>query len=157
MGNIFMPYQKRGIHWENLEKAKTLVERLSLDVSSSDERQFEDRISGALQPNFDEFIDQRNIQQTITRVTLFGHDHRPDMSIGTDGIAIEVKLAKSGSSFREAIGQALIYRIGYRFVLIVWVDITKDKIYKLSLNDKKTREIEFLKEMEEQNIFCIIK
>ena len=157
MGNAFLPFQKRGQFWESLEKAKNIIGKLSLDISANDERKFEDRISGALQPNFNDFIDQRNMKQTMTRVTLFGHDHRPDMSIGTDGIAIEVKLAKNGSSFREAIGQAFMYRMGYRFVLVVWVDTTKDKIYKKSLEDKSTKEIEFLKELEDHNIYCLIK
>jgi len=157
MKSAFLPYQKRGQYWESLQKAKNIIERLSLDIHTEKESKFEDRISGALQPNFSDFIDQRNVKQTITRVTLFGHDHRPDMSIGTDGIAIEVKVAKTGQSFREAIGQSFIYRMGYRFVLVIWIDNTKQKIYKKSLLDLETKEKDFLRELEEHNIFCLIK
>lgn len=155
--NTFKPGRHTGLHWENLKKAKEIIERLSLDIRSEDERKFEDRISGALQPNFKKFIDQRNIKQVITRVTLFGHDHRPDMSIDTDGIAIEVKTAKSGQSFREAIGQSMIYRLGYRFVIVVWVDSTKHKMYKSQCYKTDSSEFKFMKELENYNIHCIVK
>lgn len=155
--SIFLTGKRTGKYWESLQRAKEIIERLSLDVSSVTEREYENRISGALQPNFPSFIDQRNIQQVMTRVTLFQHDHRPDMSIDKDGIAIEVKPAKGGSSFREAIGQAMIYRLGYRFTIIVWVDGTKDKMYKSVCSDPATNEYKFIKELEEINIFCIVK
>ena len=109
--SVFMSGKKYGKYWDNLNMALEIIKRLSLDVKSERESKFEDRISGALQPNFESFIDQRNIQQTMTRITLFGHDHRPDMSIGTDEVAIEVKFVKAGWSFREAIGQSMIYRL----------------------------------------------
>lgn len=75
-----------------------------MNLNAIDERKYEDRIASALQPHFDDFIDQRNIQQTMTRVTIFAHDHRPDISIGKDGIAVEVKLINGGQSFLQAIG-----------------------------------------------------
>ena len=155
--SIFKAGRRKGIHSENLAKAKGIIERLSLDINAKNERKFEDRISGALQPNFDKFIDQRNTKQVMTRVTVFGHDHRPDMSIEEDGVAIEVKAVKTGSSFREAIGQSMIYRLGYRFVIVLWVDTTKGKIYKNLCDDPNSNESLFIKEMEDYNIFCIIK
>ncbi len=138
--SVFKTGKRTGIHWENLNKAKDIIKRLSLDIKAYDARKFEDRISGALQPNFEKFIDQRNIKQVMTRVTLFGHDHRPDMSIDKDGVAIEVKTAKTGSSFREAIGQSMIYRLGYRFVIILWVDSTRDKSYKNLCSNINSKE-----------------
>ncbi|MBN2423699.1 MAG: hypothetical protein JXR46_04080 [Calditrichaceae bacterium] len=154
---IFMTSRHTGRHWDSLQKAKGIIEKLSLDIKGYDERKFEDRISGALQPNFNHFIDQRNLKQVMTRVPIFDHDHRPDMSIGTDGIAIEVKSIKSGASFREAIGQSMIYRIGYRFVIVVWVDSTRHKTYKQLCDDPESIESQFIKEMEDYNIFCVVK
>jgi hypothetical protein len=155
--STFKDGRKKGYYWESLLKIKEIVDRLSLDMNYNTEKEFEDRIAGALQPNFDDFIDQRNTKQTMTRVTLFDHDHRPDLSIGEDGIAIEVKLAKSGESFRSAIGQSLIYRMGYRFSLVIWIDTSKNKRYVNSVKDKKHKEKEFLLALEQQNIFSIIK
>ncbi|PJZ77383.1 hypothetical protein [Leptospira neocaledonica] len=155
--SVFVANRKTGYYWESLDTIKKIVGRLSLDINAEDERKFEDRLSGALQPNFDDFIDQRNIQQVMTRITAFGHDHRPDMSIGKDGVAIEVKVIRTGSSIREAIGQAFIYRLGYRFVVIIWVDTSKDKSYKVSIEDPNSQEFQFLKELEEHNIYCLVK
>lgn len=155
---IFKPAKRTGIHWKNLQKAIRTIKKIPLDIRGDSERKFEDRISGALTLVFkDAFIDQRNTQQVMTRVPLFDHDHRPDMSIETDGVAIEVKVIKSGQSFREAIGQSLIYRLGYRFVLVIWIDKSKKKTYKSLVEDKKSDENKFLKQLEENNIYCIIK
>lgn len=155
--SVFMSAKKYGKYWENLNRALEIIKRLSLDVKSERESKYEDRISGALQPNFDNFIDQRNIKQTMTRITLFGHDHRPDMSIGTDEVAIEVKFVKAGWSFREAIGQSMIYRLGYRFVVVVWVDATSNKVYGNLIQDENSNESKFIKELEKNNIYCVIK
>lgn len=156
--SIFKPSKRTGIHWKNLQKAIRLIKNVPLEIRGDSERKFEDRISGALALSFkDLFIDQRNLQQVMTRVTLFDHDHRPDMSVDVDGVAIEVKVIKSGQSFREAIGQSLIYRLGYRFVIVIWVDVTKKKTYKELMTNKKSDEYKFIQELEESNIFCIVK
>ncbi len=154
---VFLAGKRTGYYWESLQKAIEIIERVSLDINAEDERKFEDRLSGALQPNFKDFIDQRNIKQVMTRITAFNHDHRPDMSIADDGVAIEVKVLRSGQSVREALGQALIYRLGYRFVIIVWVDATKTKEYKTAVMKKDSPESGLIQELQESNIFCIIK
>ncbi|MCK4642838.1 hypothetical protein KAU32_04285 [bacterium] len=155
---IFKTSKKRGIHWDNLQKAIRDVKKLSLEMKGDIERNYEDKISGALSMQFEKsFIDQRNTQQVMTRISLFDHDHRPDMSIGNDGVAIEVKVIKGGSSFREAIGQSIFYRLGYRFVLVIWIDVSKNKHYRALLKDKESSEYTFVKEFENDNIFCIVK
>ena len=157
MSELLSGYRK-GHYWECLQKILKTLNEISLDITGDHERQFEDRIAATLGFLFkNDFIDQRNTKQVITRVTLFGHDHRPDMSVGTDGIAIEVKLAKSGQSFREAIGQSLIYRMGYRFVIVVWIDTTRDKVYNKAFENEEGDEKKFLRLLEDHNIFCVIK
>ena len=47
--------------------------------------------------------------------------------------------------------------LGYRFVIVLWVDATKGKIYKTLCDDQNSNESLFIKEMEDYNIFCIIK
>ena len=113
--SIFKSSTKNSQHYKNLLKLlRSIKSMTALEIRSKDERKFEDRIAGLLSDKFkSDFVDQRNTQQTITRVTMFDHDHRPDMSIGHGkdklGMAIEVKVAKSGDSFRQAIGQAFKY------------------------------------------------
>ncbi len=77
------------------------------------------------------------------------------MSIETDNVAIEVKLLKGTASFKEALGQAMIYRLGYRFVILVWVDTTKQKTYRKVMTNEK--ESAYLSALEDLNIFVIIK
>ena len=90
---VFKPSKRTGFHWKNLQKTIRTIKRVvPLDIRGDRERKFEDRIAGALTLPFKEFfIDQRNTKQVMTRVSLFDHDHRPDMSIDTDGVAVEVK------------------------------------------------------------------
>jgi len=155
---VFKPAKRRGKHWEDLINVMEVVKKVPLELSTTLERKYEDRIAGALSIYFgDQFIDQRNTKQVMTRISLFNHDHRPDLSIDSDGVAIEVKIAKTGQSFREAIGQAILYRIGYRFVLIVIVDRTKNKTYSSLINDENSTEHKFIKDLEEENIFCLLK
>jgi len=155
--SAFLAARRSGSYWKSLKKCLSIVDRLSLDINATDERKYEDRIAGALQPNFEDFVDQRNRRQTVTRVTIFAHDHRPDMSIYEDGVAVEVKVIRDGQSFRQAIGQALLYRMGYRFVVIVWIDTTSQKEYKSLITEKGSSEARFIKELEDYNIFCCIK
>ncbi len=153
--SAFKPSRTGSIYWEKLQKAIDLIKNMKLDVSGQDERIFEDRIAGILSFNFDDFIDQRNIQQVMTMAPMFDHRFRPDMSIGTDNVAIEVKTTKGPSSFRDAIGQALIYRTVYRYIIIVWKDLTPGKTYREVFT--REHEVAFLRELEQMNIFCLIK
>ena len=156
--STFKKAKKGGnIYWNELQKAIIIIKKINLDLNYTKEAQFEDRISGALQPTFENFIDQRNIQQKMTRVTIFGHDHRPDMSIGVDGTAIEVKIGKNGQSYREALGQSLIYRMTYRFVIVVVIDNSKNKAYREQFKDESSAEFKLIKELEKNNIYMIIK
>ncbi len=157
MKPIFLRSRKDGHLFKNLKESIKIIHRVSLDLNKNDERTFEDRISGALQPQFEKFIDQRNIQQKMTRITLFEFDHRPDMSIETDGVAIEVKVIRNGSSIREAIGQAMVYRTGYKFILVILVDISKGKVIKNKFEEKNSSENKFLRELEKDNIFFVVK
>lgn len=154
--NIFMPSRQGSSHWEKLQMTIRSIKSLNLDIAGKEEKDFENRISGVLSESFKaDFIDQRNLQQVMTMVPIFDHEFRPDMSIGTDNVAIEVKLLKGTNSFKESLGQAMIYRLGYRYVILVWIDTTKQKTYRKVMTNEK--EAAYLKELEDLNIFVIIK
>jgi len=155
----FKPNRKSGVHYSNLTKAlRTIKGMKNLDIYGKDERKFEDRLAGALGLKFGkDLIDQRSKKQPMTSVPLFDHTHRPDMSIGTDGVAIEVKVITSGGSFREAIGQGLMYRVKYRFAIIIWIDPTKNKTYIEAINRRNSDEKKFLSFLEQQGVYYIIK
>jgi hypothetical protein len=153
--SAFKSSRKGSQQWEDLQKALRVIKSLDLDITIKEERNLEDRLAAVLSGHFKDFIDQRSIKQVMTMVPLFDHSHRPDMSIGTDNVAFEMKLIKDANSFREAIGQAIIYRTGYRFVVIVWKDLTSQKRYKKAFENE--REKALVEELEEMNIFCVVK
>ncbi|RMH11971.1 MAG: hypothetical protein D6698_15730, partial [Gammaproteobacteria bacterium] len=66
-----------------------------------------------------------------------------------------VKIIKGTESFRSAIGQALIYRMGYRYVIIVWKDLDKKEPYSAAFAQDKEKG--FIDELSKMNIFCILK
>ncbi|MCH7535281.1 MAG: hypothetical protein IH948_05980 [Bacteroidetes bacterium] len=158
--SAFKPSRAGSMHEKNMKSALRKLKGIeSLNLNSTDEKDYENRIAGVLKDKFkNDFVDQRDTQQTMTRVTMFDHDHRPDMSIGPErdrlGIAIEIKVAKSGDSIRQAIGQSFIYRMDYRYVIVVLIDPTKEKRY---LNTFGKKEKKFSKELEANKIYLIIK
>jgi len=156
-----MPGRRSGKSWEDCEHAIKAIYRLNIKKTDRTEKHFENRIAALMEmqdfPSGERFIDQRSIHDVVTRITLFSSDHRPDMSIGKDGIAIEVKAADHGNKVKQAISQALFYRIGYRFVIVVIVDITDDwGIYACLRERGNTKEVQIVDDLEEHlNIFVI--
>ena len=143
--------QRRGAYWEDCQRAIKVIKNMNLQKSDEYERLFEGRISQVLDGmSFnDKFIDQRSTQDVLTRVTLFGKDHRPDMSVGDDGTAIEVKLVFDGNKVKEALSQAIFYRVHYRFVIVILVDITEDGVITMLINDQETTEAAMVEDFDE--------
>ncbi len=154
--NAFMPSRKGSSHWEKLQQVIKMIKSLNLDIRGKEEKDFENRISGVLSEHFKEdFIDQKSLKQVMTMVPIFDHQFRPDMSIESNNVAIEVKLLKGTNSFKEALGQSIIYRLGYKYVITVWIDMTKKKTHlKVMSNEKETA---LLTALEDLNIFVIVK
>ena len=95
--------------------------------------------------------------EKITQASLFGFKHRPDATIGKDGTAIEIKVVSGSQSIREILGQAIAYRMHYRFVILVLVDHTPDRQILELCSDKKTQEYTLLKGFADNlNIFSVI-
>ena len=154
---IYLPARKTGMYWEDCKKVIQRLKKSNFEMRYKKEKEFEGLVVGSLQTiKFNqEFIDQRSAGQPITRVTLFGKDHRADMSVGTDGTAIEVKLVKNGDDVRTAIGQGLFYRTGYRFVILLLVDAMSRHTVFESIHKKGSLESLLLEEFKEINIFVM--
>lgn len=163
--NYFKPNRRGGKYYDVLNRAiEVIEEKLKLNFgSSSKEKDYENRVAGALLTGMDElddeirFIDQRDVQETLTRITLCGYDHRPDMSFGRDGIAIEIKRLSGSQSVREFIGQTIVYRNGYRFVIGVLIDERKNKPIKKRFEDPTTEEYKLKEYLESIGVFLIVK
>lgn len=95
--------------------------------------------------------------EKITTADVFGFKHHPDLTIGNDGTAIELKVIQSGHSIREAIGQALCYRTHYRFAIMALMDLTKDRLVVNRCADKNSPAHKLLKSLcDECGIFTIV-
>jgi len=104
-------------------------------------------------------IDQIRLKQDQKRskVTAFGFDHAPDITIDKDGTAIELKLIENGDDLRACLGQALVYRFGYRFAIMVLIDRTENQFVVESLRSKGSKEAKMLRDMCDQlNIFTVV-
>ena len=88
---------------------------------------------------------------------MFGFNHRPDIAIGIDGTAIEIKVVANSRSVRDVLGQALTYRMHYRFVILVLVDKTPNRQIVELARDKKSNEYALLSGLKESlNIFTVV-
>jgi hypothetical protein len=88
---------------------------------------------------------------------LFGFNHRPDVSIGNNGTAIEIKVISTGHDIRDILGQAIAYRMRYRFVILVLVDQTDGhKVVELC-KSKGSQEFTLLSGLaSDMNIFTVV-
>jgi len=71
-------------------------------------------------------------------VYCFGKNHRPDITLGDDGAAVELKFV-TYAGLREAIGQGFLYRLRYKFAFLILI-ISEDRasIYNdLAINEEK--------------------
>ena len=93
----------------------------------------------------------------MTKASLFGCSHWPDVSSGNSGTAVEIKVVQGGPGMRDILGQAIAYRMHYRFVILVIIDQTPEyKIVELC-QDKSSQEYRLLSGLaDELNIFSIV-
>ncbi len=156
-----MQGRRDGKYWEDCEYTIKALSKLDLSKTEMTEKEFEDRVAWFLGkqtfPGGERFIDHRVHHDAASEIALFSSVHRPDMSIGRDGTAIEVKAADHGNKVKQAISQALFYRIGYRFAIVLLVDTTdQGDIYAGLREHGNTREVQFIDDLEEHlNIFVI--
>jgi hypothetical protein len=95
--------------------------------------------------------------QKMTKASLFGFSHWPDVSIGNSGTAVEIKVVQGGPGVRDILGQAIAYRMHYRFVILVLIDQTQEgKIVELCQN-KDSQEYHLLSGLANNlSIFTIV-
>lgn len=95
--------------------------------------------------------------QKMTKASLFGFSHWPDVSIGNSGTAVEIKVVQGGPGVRDILGQAIAYRMHYRFVILVLIDQTDERRIVELCQDKSSQEFQLLSGLaSELNIFTIV-
>ena len=158
----FVPSAKRGQHYELATFAVRRLKKVNVLVKGKTERHFEHTIishlqaSSKLRPNLITQIGVEEVEKIIPGV-LFGFSHRPDVSIGKDGTAIEIKVVSSGHSVRDILGQAIAYRMHYRFVILVLIDKTADRNIVNLCQSKDSSESSLLSGLaDKMNVFTIV-
>jgi hypothetical protein len=158
----FRPGEKRGIHFELALEAAHRIKRENLLTKTVDEKVLENVLVACL--NSSRKLRPYLITQTfskpvekITRPTVFGFKHAPDITIGNDGTAIELKVVLNAQDVRDCLGQALCYRAGYRFAIVVLVDRTDERVVVGSCQSKESSEYKLLRGLCDQfNIFSVV-
>ena len=152
---------RRGTHYELAVFAARKIQKLNFALKAKSEAEYEVALTQSLNSSRklkDYLITQKESEpvEKITPADVFGFRHRPDLTIGNDGTAIELKVIHNGQAIREALGQALCYRTWYRFVILVLLDLTKDKIMVNRCRDKTSNAYKLLQGLTDMNIFTIV-
>lgn len=158
----FVSTAQRGQHFDLAKLAIKKLKRKDLALKGKNERQFEQSVvsylqsSRLIQKNLITQVGKEEVEK-ITQASLFGFSHRPDASIGKDGTAIEIKVISGGQAARDILGQAIAYRMHYRFVILVLVDVTENNQIVKLCKDKKSKEFSLFTGLAEtMNVFSII-
>jgi len=158
----FVNSRREGKHFELVKFAVKKLRKVNLQLKAQNEREYEQVVVSFLQSSKklkNNLITQVTVDEVekITHATLFGFKHRPDVTIGNNGTAIEIKLISNGTQIRDILGQGLVYRMNYRFVILVIVDNTSDRTIVELCNKKNSSEYGFLTNLAEDfNIFTIV-
>lgn len=156
---------RRGRVWEDLRTLDRIIREPGTHffLSGKNEREFETQFSGRLAGLGNSFhgpiISQFDRTRPVRSVHVFGKKHRPDLTIGEDGIAVEMKFV-SGSldGVKQAVGQSLFYRIGYRFVVNIHIlDEGFKNLYHECLNGEELGIERIFRDLaEDKNVFNYI-
>jgi len=158
----FINSRRTGKHFDLAKFTVSKLKTINLSKKAKNERELEQAIvsrleaSPKIRKNLITQVNEDEVEK-ITQANLFGFRHKPDASIGNDGTAIEIKIVRNSQSIREIIGQAIAYRMHYRFVILVIIDKTSDyQIVELcqQRNSHERRLLEGL--AEEFNVFSVV-
>ena len=125
----FIRSQRRGAHYALVNIAIGRLKLMDLTLKGKTEQNFEHTIvsylrsSGELSRNLITQLGENEVEK-FTPADLYGFRHRPDVAIGQNGTAIEIKAITGSQAIRDVLGQALAYRVQYRYVILVLIDRT---------------------------------
>ena len=158
----FASGSRRGQHFELATLALKKLRKVNLLLKDRSELHFEHTIvshlqsSPRLRKNLITQIGSEEVEK-ISKASLFGFSHRPDVSIGNGGTAVEIKTVHGGPGIRDILGQAIAYRMHYRFVLLVLIDLTEGRKVVELCKDKHSQEFCLLSGLADtMNILTIV-
>jgi len=115
---------RRGRVWDDANALHQQLLKFPFATTGSNENAFERGFATTLMST-EERYNQEVITQikkgvSVQSVFAFGKKHRPDMTIGENGIAVELKFIRYGG-LKDAIGQGYLYRLKFKFVFLVLI------------------------------------
>lgn len=157
----FKQSRRSGKYWEDAITLDKIITDHNFITTGKTERDFENGLSSVLDTRKNRFncsvMSQVSRETKVSSVYCFGKNHRPDMTLDENGIAIEVKFVNY-SGLKDAIGQGYMYRLQYRFVfLILVVKSTKKEFYEDLSVGKERPMVDMLQHLaDHMNIFTYI-
>ena len=122
-----------------------MIHAFPFHTTGKNERDFETGFATSLitmQRDFSsKVVTQIDKSSTVRSVYCFGKKHRPDMTLGENGIAIELKFI-TYAGLKDAIGQGYLYRLRYRFVVLVLIVSEQRKVIYEDLAIGKEKDLE---------------
>lgn len=138
----FESVRRRGRYWDDCKTLHTLINDFPFHTTGKNERDFENGFATTLMTIRKSFnskvITQIDKSSTVQSIYCFGKNHRPDMTLDENGLAIELKFI-TYAGLKDAIGQGFLYRLRYKFVFLLLV-ISEDRsstYYDLDTNKEK--------------------
>lgn len=162
MTNGFRAMKRRGVHYDLARRAVECLRTTAFPAKTQKERVLEHTMVSslmsvpAIRPHLITQLDDDPVDK-VTHSEVLGFRHRPDATIGRDGTALELKMVRTGQPLREAIGQAIAYRVAYRFVVLVLIDRTPHRRMLELAADESMPGYELLTALaREMGIFTIV-
>lgn len=153
--------RRRGKYWDDVKKLDELFHDYPFHTTGKNERDFENGIASTLMAMRKQFngkvITQIDKTTTVKSIYCFGKRHRPDFTLDENGVAIEVKFI-TYSQLKEAIGQGHLYRLRYRFVILLLIVSEAKKDVYVNIAEGKEKDLENVLQhlADNMNIFTYI-
>lgn len=163
--NGFKKGVRTGEYYELAIEAIKRIKKINFMLKGKDERDYEFYLvsqlesSRNLKPHLITQVinDPKDSGVIMTRADFFGFRHSPDVGIGDDGTAIELKLIRGSQSVRDMLGQGICYRTKYRFVILVFIAENPTEPFIDLCKNKNSNEFELLTALANDfNIFSIV-
>ncbi len=153
--------RKRGSIWEDAKFLHKTILEFPFQTTGNEEKVFERGFATTLMATKNSYnsqvITQIDKENPVKSIYCFGKNHRPDMTLGEDGIAIEMKFI-TYSGLKSAIGQGHLYRLSYKFVFLVLIVSEKRKQLYEEIENGQEKPLEDVLNYlaEDMNIFSYI-
>lgn len=141
----FEPTKRRGRFWDDAKVLDGIIRKFRFNTTGKSERDFENGFASILMHSEEKFncqvITQIDKSVSVESIYCFGKNHRPDMTLDKNGIAIELKFT-GYDGIKDAIGQGYLYRLRYRFVFLVLIISGDKKSFYSGLGERKEKQLE---------------